>query len=345
MKQKMIPFFLTVLLGVAFSLVFFTGTVQSETITWTLASSPGAAINTWAFAPYPRYQKIVEKATGGRLILKTRVGLFSPKETINGVMVGHADVGFQRLPWVGGTFPLWNFASLPFFFDNVYEYEAALNDPRMIKLMDKTYADVGLVKLMEVPGTAMDCIFAKKPIKTVDDFKGFKVRAGGMLPTFTLQLLGARPMTIAAMELAQALSRGMVDGVQTSSGFGLGVGMTDVTSHVSYWAVQSVLGGCLVVNKKSWDALPNDLQKILLNVSREMQGQIVFSSDCFLRSTKRSLSIAGMKVTVPEKQELERARAMVKPVIDKWLKVAGPHGPEVLAIAEKYASGAKTLLH
>lgn len=335
---------LAAIFSVVFSLTFFASVGQSETITWTLATSPGAAVNTWAFAPYPRFQKMVEKASGGRLILKTKVGLFSPKETINGVMAGHADAGFQRLPWVSGTFPLWSFASLPFFFANVYEYESALNDPRMIKIMEKTYADVGLIKLMEVPGTVQDCIFANKPVKTVDDFKGFKVRSAGMLPTFTLQLLGAKPMTIAMMEIAQALSRGMVDGVQTSSGFGLGVGMTDVTTHVSYWAIQSVFSGCLVVNKKSWNALPAVLQKTLLDVSRNMQDQIFYSSDCFLMVTKKSLALAGMKVTVPEKKELKKAREMVKPVVDKWLKVAGPYGPEVLAIAGEYASGAKTLL-
>ena len=34
----------------------------------------------------------------------------------------------------------------------------------------------------------------------------------------------------------------------------------------------------------------------------------------------------------------------IKPVIQKWLDRAGPHGKEVLSIAAEYASGAKVMM-
>jgi len=324
--------------------VFTPAGAAEKTIKWTFASSSGAASNMWGFNPYPRFQKMVEEATGGRLILETKVDLFDFKGTMIGVMKGGADIGFQRLPFVSGTFPLWDFGSLPFFFDNVYEYEAALNDPRMIKLMDETYAEKGMVKLLESPSTALDALFGNKPIRTLKDFDGLKIRASGLLPTLTLQLLGASPLTMSIMEISEALKRGTVDAVCTAPGYGLGAGMTDVTKYISYWPVQSGYGGAVVANMKSWKALPPDIQKILKEVSRQMQAQVFFSSDSEYRVARKGIEVAGLETIVPDKAEIDKARQLAKPAITKWVKIAGPRAEEVLAIAADYASGAKIML-
>jgi len=273
--------------------------------------------------------------------METKVGLFPPREVIHGIIDGRAEIGFQRLPWVSGTFPLWDFGSLPFFFDNNYEYEAALNDPRMIELMEKSYREVGLVKLAESPSSAQQGIFANQAYKTVDDFEGIKIRTSGMLQTFTLELFGSSPLTIATAELSEALQRGTVDAIATSLHFGLGVGMADVTDYVNIWPVSSTFGGAIVVNTKSFDALPADLQQILRDISREAQGQIIFATDVNLRGTMSGIKAAGLTIIVPDKAEIDKAITLTKPVVDKWLEVAGPYGPELLAIASEYASGAK----
>ena len=347
MKRSKAFFVLAILLS--FCLFFSFGGLnkvqaQSEQIKWVFASSSGAASNMWGFNPYPRFQKMVEKATGGRLIIETKVDLFSFKGTIQGVIKGGADIGFQRIPFVSGTFPLWDFGSLPFFFANVYEYEAALNDPRMVKIMDETYAKFGLVKLLESPSTALDALFGNKPIKTVADFKGLKVRASGLLPTLTLKLMGASPLTMSILEISDALKRGTVDAVCTAPGYGLGAGMTDVSKFISYWPIQSGYGGAVVVNMKSWKALPVDLQKAVKQVGKDMQAQVFFSSDCEYRVAKKGIEVAGLKAIVPDKAEIDKARQLAKPAIQEWLKVAGPYGPKVLEIAAEYASGAKIML-
>jgi len=49
-------------------------------------------------------------------------------EVVHAVIAGRADIGWERIPWVAGTFPQWDYA-LPFFWDSIFEYEAFLNDP------------------------------------------------------------------------------------------------------------------------------------------------------------------------------------------------------------------------
>jgi TRAP-type C4-dicarboxylate transport system substrate-binding protein len=132
------------------------------------------------------------------------------------------------------------------------------------------------------------------------------------------------------MEISEALKRGTVDAVCTAPGYGLGAGMTDVTKYISYWPVQSGYGG--------------DIQKILKEVSRQMQAQVFFSSDSEYRVARKGIEVAGLETIVPDKAEIDKARQLAKPAITKWVKIAGPRAEEVLAIAADYASGAKIML-
>ncbi len=285
---------------------------------------------------------MVEEATDGRLILDTKVDLFGATEIAAGVIDGRVDIGFQRIPFVSGTFPLWNFGALPFVFANIYEYESTLNDPRMIELEKKSYAEYGLVKLME-SSAGPQFVWSQKPITTIDGFKGLKIRTSGVVQTETLRLLGAAPLGMPIVEIAEAVQRGTVDAIATAVAFGLGMGMADVTTHISLWPVSSVYGGAVVVNMDSWNALPADLQQKLWDVSRVWQAQEIMSIDIEYRITMIAARSAGMTLIVPEKAELDRARDLVKPVVDKWLEMAGPYGPEFLAVAADYASGADML--
>ncbi|MCG8375188.1 MAG: hypothetical protein MI702_01750, partial [Chlorobiales bacterium] len=56
---------------------------EGEKVTWTFATNPGPAANTWSFHPYPRFQKLLERNSGGRFIIETKVGLYPPKEVIH----------------------------------------------------------------------------------------------------------------------------------------------------------------------------------------------------------------------------------------------------------------------
>ncbi len=316
---------------------------QAQKITWIFATNPGPAANTWTFYPYPRFQKLLEQRSGGRLILDTKMGLFPPREVVHAVIAGRVDIGWERIPWLSGTFPLWDLC-LPFFWDNIYEYEAFLNDPRMVEIDKKTYGEKGLVKIADIGVEALDGIFTKKPLATLADFKGVKIRTAGLIPTLALKLMGASTLTMPTTEILEALQRGTVDAIQTSRGWGLGFGLPDVCTHVSYWKVQSVFSGMLIVNKAKFDALPPDLQKILLDTGREMQGQTIFAAKVEEYEAEVGVKVSRLKEIRPDQSEINKARELVKPVIDKWLERAGPYGKEVLAIAAEYAGGAKIML-
>ena len=319
------------------------GVQAADKVVWTFATNPGPAANTWAFHPYPRFQNLLAKNSGGRFVLKTKVGLYPPKEVIHAVKKGTVEIGWERTPWLSGTFPLWDL-SLPFFWDNVYQYESFLNDPKTIAIDRDTFGKQNLIKIAEIQSATTDGIFAKKPIKTLGDFKGLKIRTAGVIPTFALKLMGASPLTMATTEILEALQRGTVDAIQTSRGWGMGFGLPDVATHVSIWSVQSIFPGMLIVNKEKFDALPKDLQKILIDTGREMQGQNAFGAMVEEYESVIGAKVSPMEIVFPEKSEIEKARNLCKPVIQKWLDRAGPRGKEYLDTAAKYAGGAKAMM-
>jgi len=334
---------LCLVLLLVLSVQVFSSDAAGEKVTWTFATNPGPAANSWTFYPYPRFQKLLEKNSGGRFILKTKMGLYPPKEVIHAVMAGRVEMGWERTPWLSGTFPLWDLA-LPFFWDNIYEYESALNDPRMMAMDKKTFGEKGLIKIADIGAEALDGIFSNKALATIEDFKGLKIRTAGVIPTLALKLMGASPLTMATTEILEAMQRRTVDAIQTSRGWGMGFGLPDVSSHVNLWRVQSVFPGMLIVNKKAFDALPSDLQKILLDTGKEMQGQTTYASKIEEYESEIGVKVSRMKLVKPDKKEVDKARQLAKPVIQKWLDRAGPNGKEVLSIAADYAGGAKVMM-
>jgi TRAP-type C4-dicarboxylate transport system substrate-binding protein len=120
--------------------------------------------------------------------------------------------------------------------------------------------------------------------------------------------------------------------------------LADVCTHVSFWRIQSVFGGMLVVNKAKFDALPPDLKKVLLDTGREMQGQTIYGAKVEELEADVGLKVSRLKVTQPAPPEINKARELVRPTVDKWLEIAGPYGKEALALAANYAGGAKVLL-
>ena len=208
MKQKCarLSLVLVLVIMIAFTVTANAAASQNKPIVWTFATNPGPAANTWAFHPYPRFQELLEKRTGGRLVVKTKVGLYPPKEVIHAVIGGQVEIGFERTPWLAGTFPEWDL-SLPFFWDNIFEYEAFINDPRMVAIEEKSYGEKGLVKIADICIEALDGIFANKPLRTIEDFKGLKVRTGGFIPTAALKRMGASPLSMGTTEILEALQR------------------------------------------------------------------------------------------------------------------------------------------
>jgi len=102
------------------------------------------------------------------------------------------------------------------------------------------------------------------PIKTIDDYKGLKVRTPARSTISILQKLGGAPIKMPGGEIYLAVERGTLDGAEFSApGIDWGMGFAEITK---YWSVpcwfQPATQSGTMVNKAAFEKLPDQYKKI-----------------------------------------------------------------------------------
>jgi TRAP-type mannitol/chloroaromatic compound transport system substrate-binding protein len=104
-----------------------------------------------------------------------------------------------------------------------------------------------------------------KPIRSLEDFKGLKLRAPLTMNMWILEQIGANPVKLPGGEIYMALKLGTIDGAEFSNASAdYGMKFAEVTK---YWSVpcwfqpSSLLG--FMINLDAWKKLPDDLKAIM----------------------------------------------------------------------------------
>jgi len=137
-------------------------------------------------------------------------------------------------------------------------------------------------------------VYLTKKVKTSNDFRGLKLRSLSMYDPI-LQGLGAATVTIAPAEVYTALERGVVDGLGWPEVGLVDFGLHEVLKYVvlpSFWRYPS---GFVCMRAKTYDALPNDLKKILIDTMKEIEKETpaIFNKNAL--KDAEAMKRAGMK--------------------------------------------------
>ena len=285
---------------------------------------------------------MIERATNGQITIETKVDLFPDTEIPEAVISGRVDMGVFYTPWVSGTWPQWDFGSLPFYFADVNEYQQALHDPRMITLLDKMFREAGLVFLADAAEEGIGTLWSNKPVRTLDDWKTLKIRTPGLLQTYAIDLLGGSTLTIAFAEVSEAMARGTVDAMVSDHWWAFTAGFADVSKYINEWGGSGAFGRAIVINEDTFDSLPPNLQEILKEESRRFADMASYGYEVGIVLAVSAAEASGLERIVPDKAERAKAVDIVsQATTEKWLEDAGKWGPEIISIISEYASGAK----
>ena len=124
----------------------------------------------------------------------------------------------------------------------------------------------------------------RKPIATIEDFKGTKIRVlAAQLQMEQIARLGGTPVPMALDQVLPALQQGAIDGVMSDLPVFSSLHFADAAKYV-FESNQSMLMSIAVISKQWFDGLAPDLQAIVLNdgtkTARELQPWIVqFNAD------------------------------------------------------------------
>lgn len=165
--------------------------------------------------------------------------------------------------WSGKTFAAQYFTAVPFGL-NFQGMTAWLYHGGGLKLWEEVYAPFNLVPIpMGNTGIQMTGWF-RKPIEKVEDLKGLKMRIPGLAGKVYSQL-GVDVKLLPAGEIFPALERGVIDVAEFVGPYQdrrLGLHKAAKNYYTTGWHETSTVTE-LIVNRKAWDSLPNDLKEVV----------------------------------------------------------------------------------
>ena len=307
---------------------------QAKPVVWNFphisAPSYYHTVNYTAFAA-----KVKEKSQGRMEIrFHPASSLYPGPELIPALLDGRAEIGPILASYLTDVLLEMGPLELPFMTGSVEEHKKAAFQLR--PFYTEMLAKKGL-KLVAMSTWPSQQIFSTVPIRTVADWKGKKIRVYGADSANISRLLGAAPVNIAFGEVYSALEKKTVDGAMTSATNAEPMKFFEVAKFIDYWYLAGAAQEWMVVNNKAWDALPRDLQQIVLDAVKESNLEEKEWGDAIAAEEKARKRIPelGMTIVDPSKEEIAKARQIAKGAWDTWLSRTGPDGKRGFDLAQK----------
>jgi TRAP-type mannitol/chloroaromatic compound transport system substrate-binding protein len=149
-----------------------------------------------------------------------------------------------------------------FTWENVAEMYAYFYDMGAIEVFREAYGEHGVRFVAPLPMTGL-ALYSRKPIRTLDDFKGFKVRSTGIAAQ-VFQKAGATPVFFPGAEIYQALQTGVCDGAHWGTvSTAWDMKFQEVTDYIVMPYLANINNGEIIMNQKKWNELPDHLKSIV----------------------------------------------------------------------------------
>lgn len=238
------------------SAALFTSTASAqESTTWRVQSHWPTASSSYE-GSLVRIKNIIEERTDGRVKLKLYPAgaLFKGEQTFDAVKRGIIQMGTISPAYAQNQMSLAGIASgLPFAFRNVWEAAYFHKGLGFEDMLRAEAAEHGVYYSTDkVYPTEM---VVNKPIQSMADFKGLKIRSSGALETF-LTDAGASASYIPGSELYTALSSGVVDGAHWGAAQGASsMSLYEVAPYHVKPALNIAGTDAFIVNQKALDEL------------------------------------------------------------------------------------------
>jgi len=266
------------------------------------------------------WAKEIEKRTNGQVQITMYAGgtLTPGKQCYEGVVNGISDIGMSCFAYTPGRFPLLEGLDLPLGYPSGVVATRVATE-LTLKYQPKEVADT---HVLYVHAHGPGLLASKKPIRTLEDMKGLKVRSTGLSQKI-VTALGGTPVSMEQGDTYEALSKNVVDAtmcpIETLKGWKQGEVINCVTDAT---AVGYTTAMFVVMNKSKWDALPADVQKVFTEVGAEWvakHGQAWDQADAEGREFVKGLNREMISLT-PEQQQ--RWKDAVMPVLDAYVASA-----------------------
>jgi tripartite ATP-independent transporter DctP family solute receptor len=263
--------------------------------------------------------ELLDKASGGKHKIKVfnKGALGTEKETLDQVKIGALDITRVNVSPMNAICPLTQVPTMPFLFNSVEHMRKSLDGAigeEILRSCDAT----GYVGLAFYDSGARS-IYAKKPIKTVADAKGLKIRVQQSdLWVALISAMGANPTPMPFGEVYTGLKTGLLDAAENN------IPSFETAKHVEAVKIyskteHSMAPEMLVMSKIVWDKLPKADQDMIRKAAKD---SVAFQRTKWDEQEAKSLAAvkaAGAEIVEVDKASFQKA---MSPVYDKFITTA-----------------------
>jgi TRAP-type C4-dicarboxylate transport system substrate-binding protein len=283
-----------------------------------------------------RWSEQLEKGSNGRIAVKRfpSAQMGPTPQHYDFARTGQADVAWFLHGGTPGRFPLTELINLPFMAGSAEIGTKVLNDPVLrAKYLDAEHKGVKLLMLFtHQPGGVHT---TKKAIRTMDDFKGMRLRFASPTIRDLVQALGATPVGVPPTEIAEQLQKGTIDGTFIDyGGAGIAFKLGGIVKYsTELYAYVASFG--LAMNEEFWNKLPPDLQKLVIDSVTGKEKEIGEAWDGLDVPGKKALMDAGGEAIRFSAADMAKVRAIGVQVSEAKIKELEGKGLPARAVYDK----------
>jgi TRAP-type C4-dicarboxylate transport system substrate-binding protein len=270
----------------------------------------------------------VDKATGGKLkiTVHSNGSLFKANEIKRAVQTEQAQIGEILISAYSNEDPVFGVDSIPFLATS-YADAGKLWGASKKALQDR-FAKQGMRVLYAVPWPPQG-IYSNKPLASLADMKGLKLRTYNPATSRIAELAGAQPVTIQAAELAQAMATGAVNANITSGATGYDSKAWEQVKY--FYDAQAWLPKNIVfANEKAFSALDKPAQDAVLKAAADAETRGWKTSQEKTQWYLEQLAKNGMTVAPPSPAFAAELKKIGDTMTGEWIKQAGGDGQAIV---------------
>ena len=268
-----------------------------------------------------RWADQLEKGSGGRISVKRfpAAQMGPTPGHYDFARTGQADASWFLHGGTPGRFPLTEIINLPFMAGSAEIGTKVINDPELrAKYLDAEHKGVKVLMLFtHQPGGPHT---TRKAIRSLDDFKGMRLRFASPTVRDFVQALGATPVGVPPTEIAEQLSKGTIDGAFIDyGGAGIAFKLGGIVKHsTELYAYMTSFG--LALNEDFWSKLPPDLKKLVIDTTTGKEKEVGEAWDGLDAPGKKALMDGGGEAIQLSPAENARVRKIGADLSERHIK-------------------------
>ncbi len=261
------------------------------------------------------------------------------RDQFNLVQRDVADIAYLPPAFNLGKMPLSGVSGLPKLFSSSVVGSAAFWDTiHETSILQNDYLKNGFRPLWGVMTSTYNVFTKDKPVRSLADLKGLKLKSIGGNMASAVKLLGAVPVDVPSPDTYQAIQTGTVDGAVFPTTSLYSYRLNEQTKYATFGFDLFVFYAAFVINERVWQKLPEDVRKALLQAGQEASVRVAKYTDDDNRQLEQKLAADGINVVTLSTQEQDQLVRLIEPVHQSWLKEMagkGLPGEEALANFKK----------